>query len=159
MTEQSTQSAKTKAPEKLTTVSRVYDASPARVFEAWTKPEQLARWWGPNQFTLPECTVDFRVGGAFRMVMRGFGQDHGFGGVYREIVPGKRLVFTSVIDGSPDHEMMTTVTFEALADGKTKLTVTQTAPENEMHARGQKQGWSESLEKLAGALAGANDEH
>jgi uncharacterized protein YndB with AHSA1/START domain len=123
------------------------------VFEAWAKPENLARWWGPKEFTTPVCEVDFRAGGKLRMVMRGFGQDHGFRGVYREIVPGKKIVFTTVIEGSPEHEMLTTVTFESLGERKTKLTVEQTAPALEEHARGQRQGWGESLEKLAGYVA------
>jgi uncharacterized protein YndB with AHSA1/START domain len=87
------------------------------------------------------------------MVIRGFGQEHGFGGVYREIVPGKKIVFTAVIDGSEEHEMLTSVTFEAVSERKTKITVEQTAPALEEHARGQKQGWGESLEKLAGYIA------
>jgi uncharacterized protein YndB with AHSA1/START domain len=134
-------------------VSRVLDAPAMQVFDAWAKPENLAKWWGPKEFTTPVCELDFRVGGKLRMVMRGFGQDHGFGGVYREIVPGKKIVFTTVIDGSPDHEMLTSVTFESLGERKTKITVEQTAPALEVHARGQKQGWGESLEKLAGHVA------
>jgi uncharacterized protein YndB with AHSA1/START domain len=134
-------------------VSRVLDAPAMRVFDAWAKPENLQRWWGPKEFTTPLCDVDFRVGGKYRMVMRGFGLEHGFGGAYREIVPGKKIVFTCVIDGSPEHELLTTVTFEALGERTTKLTVEQTVPALEEHGRGQKQGWSESLEKLAAYVA------
>jgi uncharacterized protein YndB with AHSA1/START domain len=141
------------ATRPMMVVSRVLDAPAMQVFDAWAKPENLAKWWGPKEFTTPVCDVDFRVGGKYRMVMRGFGQEHGFGGVYREIVPGKKIVFTALIDGSPEHEMVTTVTFESLGERKTKLTVEQTAPALEEHARGQKQGWGESLEKLAAYVA------
>jgi uncharacterized protein YndB with AHSA1/START domain len=130
-------------------VSRVVDAPAMQVFDAWATPENLVKWWGPREFTTPVCEVDFRVGGKVRMVLRGFGREHGFGGVYREIVPGKKIVFTAVIDGSPEHEMVTSVTFEAVSERKTRITVEQTAPALEEHARGQKQGWGESLEKLA----------
>jgi len=134
-------------------VSRVIDAPVTQVFDAWATPEKLKRWWGPTEFSTPVCDVDFRVGGKYRMIMRGFGQEHGLGGVYREIAPGKKIVFTCLIDGSPEHEMVTTVTFEAIGEERTKLTVEQTAPALNEHARGQKQGWSESLEKLAAYVA------
>jgi len=130
------------------TLTRTFDAPCPLVFEAWTRPEHLARWWGPKGFTLPVCELDFRVGGAYRMVMRGpDGSDHGFGGVFREIVPCERIVFTAFIDGSPEHEILTTVTFTE-RDGRTTLTVRQTAPAVEAHARGQTQGWTEQLAKL-----------
>ena len=141
------------APEAPTMeVTRVFDAPRRLVFEAWTRPEHLVRWWGPKGFTLPTCEVDFRVGGAYRMVMRApDGTDHGFGGVYTEIVPPERIVFTALIDGSPERELVTTATFEE-RDGKTTLTVRQTAPASPDHARGQRQGWTEQLARLADFL-------
>jgi len=130
------------------TLTRVFDAPRELVFGAWSDPAHLVRWWGPNGFTLPGCEMDFRPGGAYSFVMRGpDGQDYPFHGVYREIVEPERIVFTAIIDNAPGNELLTTVTF-AEHGGKTRLTVKQTVP-TEPYARGQKQGWTESLECLA----------
>ncbi len=138
----------TKPAGKTVVITRVLDVPRRRVFETWSKPEHLVRWWGPKGFTLPGCEMDFRPGGAYRFVMRGpDGKDYPFHGVYREIVEAERIVFTAIIDNAPGNELVTTVTF-AEEGGKTRLTVEQTVP-TEPYARGQKQGWTESLECLA----------
>jgi uncharacterized protein YndB with AHSA1/START domain len=97
---------------------------PRLVFAAWTQPEHLSRWWGCEGGTLPVCEGDLRVGGAWRRVLRmADGSEHPFKGIYREIVPHQRLVYTECYDkpqiGSP--EWLTTVTFEDLG-GTTRLT-------------------------------------
>jgi uncharacterized protein YndB with AHSA1/START domain len=98
---------------------------------------------------MPSCQVDFRPGGAYRAVMRSpDGTEFPFHGVYREIVPQERIVFSAVIAPTPGDAVVTTVVFEDLG-GRTKVTVRQTAPALETAARGQRQGWTESLEKLA----------
>jgi uncharacterized protein YndB with AHSA1/START domain len=75
--------------------SRSFAAPRERVFRAFTAPSQLAKWWGPKGFTVPACTLEVRVGGAWRTVMRSpEGKDHIVSGVYREITPPARLVFT-----------------------------------------------------------------
>jgi uncharacterized protein YndB with AHSA1/START domain len=141
----------TKPANKTVVITRVFDAPRRLVFETWSKPEHLARWWGPNGFTLPGCEMDFRPGGAYRFVMRGpDGGDYPFHGVYREIVEPERIVFTAIIDNAPGNELMTTVTF-AEEGVTTRLTVEQTVP-TEPYARGQQQGWTESLECLADYL-------
>jgi uncharacterized protein YndB with AHSA1/START domain len=133
-------------------ITRVLDAPRRLVFETWSNPEHLAHWWGPKDFTLPGCELDFRPGGAYRFVMRGpDGLDYPFHGVYREIVEQERIVFTAIIDNAPGNELVTTVTF-AEHGGKTRLTVAQTVP-TEPYARGQKQGWTESLARLAEYVA------
>lgn len=133
-------------------LTRLFDAPVATVFAAWTQPKALARWWGPKDFTLPGCEVDFRPGGAYRMVMRDpAGNEYPFHGHYREIVPNERIVFNAVIEDSPGVEVLTTVTFVE-EDGKTRLTVRQDIPADEAAGKGQMEGWSGSLEKLAAAL-------
>jgi uncharacterized protein YndB with AHSA1/START domain len=132
-------------------VTRVFDAPRRLVFETWSDPKHLARWWGPKGFTLPGCELEFRPGGAYRFVMRGpDGGDYPFHGVYREIVAPERIVFTAVIDNAPGNELVTTVIF-AEEGSRTRLTVKQTVPA-EPYARGQEQGWTESLECLADYL-------
>jgi uncharacterized protein YndB with AHSA1/START domain len=129
-------------------LTRVFDAPRELMWKLWTEREHILKWWGPKGFTLPACEMDFRPGGAYRFVMRGpDGQDNPFHGVYREIVRPERIVFTAILDNLPGHELLTTVTF-ADEGGKTKLTVRQTTPPGDA-GRGQNQGWSETLERLA----------
>lgn len=134
-------------------ITRVFDAPRRLVFAAWSSAEHLSRWWGPNHFTVSEGTVDFRAGGTFDLCMRGpDGVDYWMRGSFREVAPPERIVFTSIIDPKEKQEILTTVTF-AEAAGRTTLTVRQTVPVNPMMARGQRQGWAESLERLAAHVA------
>jgi uncharacterized protein YndB with AHSA1/START domain len=73
-------------------LTRVFDASPLQVFEAWTKPEHVTCWWDPAGRPLAVCEIDLRLGGAFTFVPEGR-PDMPFSGTYREIVPGERVVF------------------------------------------------------------------
>jgi uncharacterized protein YndB with AHSA1/START domain len=76
-------------------LERRFKASPAQVFEAWTKPEHVTCWWDPGRQPLAVCEIDLRPGGAFTFVPQG--QSHSpFSGVYREIVPCKRLTFEAL---------------------------------------------------------------
>jgi len=129
-------------------ISRLINAPRTAVWEAWTKAEHLAQWWGPDGFSIPDCEVDFRVGGAFRMVMRGpDGTDYPFVNTYREITEPEQIVFTGTIDEASGQELVTTVRFTE-TDGKTTITVRQTVPVVEAYARGQVQGWTETLARL-----------
>jgi uncharacterized protein YndB with AHSA1/START domain len=79
---------------------RVFDAPRRLVFDAWTKPELLMRWFGgPREWSLTVCEIDLRVGGAYRFVTRHInGSEMGWGGIYREIAAPARLVFTERFD-------------------------------------------------------------
>ena len=66
----------TDSGERELRITRTFNAPRALVFEAWSKAEHLKRWFAPNGFTVPACELDFRVGGAYRPCMRGFGNDH-----------------------------------------------------------------------------------
>ena len=146
--------------EREVVITRIFDAPRALVFKAWTDPKHLKRWWGPKMFTNPVCEVDARVGGAWRIVMRGpDGVDYPCGGVYREIVEPERLVFTNIAtdhDGNPILDGLTTVDF-AEQGGKTKLTLTTRAVALVEYAaaylQGMEAGWTQSLETLAEELA------
>jgi uncharacterized protein YndB with AHSA1/START domain len=134
-------------------LSRLFRAPISQVFAAWSSPEALAHWWGPKDFTLPICELDFRPGGAYRMVMRGpDGTDYPFHGQFREIVPNQRIVFAALLDHAPGAEILTSVYFVG-EDGATLVTVCQQTPSQKEAAKGQRQGWSESLEKLGVALS------
>jgi uncharacterized protein YndB with AHSA1/START domain len=141
------------AAQKEVVITRVFDAPRRLVFAAWSSAEHLKQWWGPNGFTVPACDVEFRAGGKFDLCMRGRdGVDYWMRGAFREVVAPERIVFTSIIDEQAKQEIVTTVTF-AEAAGKTTLTVRQTVPVNPAMARGQRQGWTESLERLAAHVA------
>jgi len=137
-------------------IQRVFDAPRSLVFEAWTKPEHLARWWGPRDLTLAVCEMDFRPGGAWRFVLRApDGSDYGFDGEYREILPPERLVYTFRFDGAPGAEAVETLTFVE-KDGKTTLTNTMlhTSVENrDAHVRsGMEEGVLQTMDRLAELL-------
>ena len=77
------------------TISRTFAAARARVFKAFTDPDVLKEWFGPEGFSVPSATVDFRVGGKYRITMRSPEEtDHTVIGIYREIDEPNRLVFT-----------------------------------------------------------------
>ena len=106
-------------------ISRVIDAPRELVFEAWTNPEHVAKWWGPDGFTTTTREIDVRVGGAWRFVMHGpDGVDYENSIEYREIVPPERLVYLHTDPG--DAPMVggfeATVTFED-REGKTEVTM------------------------------------
>jgi uncharacterized protein YndB with AHSA1/START domain len=141
-------------------ITRLFEAPPERVFEAWTAPEHLARWWGPEGFTNPVCEMDVRVGGAWRIVMHApDGAMYPCRGVYLEIIASERLVFTNIAmddEGTPVLDGLTTVTFEE-EDGMTKLTLRTRAvaliPGAVEKLAGMNTGWSMSLDRLARELA------
>jgi len=136
-------------------LTRVFDAPRRLVFEAHTKPEHVRRWWGPRGSTLAVCEMDFRPGGAWRFVLRApDGQDYPFKGVYREILPPERLVYTFVYDveGIREHEALETLSFEE-HDGKTTLTsrvLHKTVAARDGHLQsGMESGAAETWDRLA----------
>jgi uncharacterized protein YndB with AHSA1/START domain len=137
------------------TITRVFDAPRALVFEAWSKPEHLSRWFAPNGFTVPSCEMDFRVGGKYRLCMRGFGKDHWVHGVYREIVVPERIVWTGNLEHD-GNEMVTTITF-ADDKGKTRLKAHQTFSIETDSSRGAPVGWTQTLDHLAEYVATLRD--
>jgi uncharacterized protein YndB with AHSA1/START domain len=141
--------------ERELTLTRVFNAPREAVFKAWTDPKELAKWWGPKGFTNPVCEIDLKPGGALHIVMRApDGGEYPMKGVFREIVPPSRLVFTNNAvdkDGHPIIEGLTTVTF-AEEGGKTKLTLQTRGVAMVDYAaaylQGMEAGWTQSLEKL-----------
>ena len=133
-------------------MSRVINAPRDRVFEAWTKPEQMTQWFAPKPFQLIVGKMDFRPGGRFSMAMRGpNGEDFPFTGTYREIVPPVKLSWTGEFPNGPADQMSTVISFEEEGQ-RTKLHVRQTfhlmTPEIEHATKGAKQGWTMTLDQL-----------
>jgi uncharacterized protein YndB with AHSA1/START domain len=137
-------------------LTRVFDAPRRLVFEAFSKPELLKRWFGPRGYALVVCEVDFKVGGGFRFVLRGpDGKDMGMRGVYREIVPPERSVHMESFDDYPGESQVTAVFMEQ--NGKTTMTATVLYPSKEVRdivlKTGMEHGAAESYDKLAEVLA------
>jgi len=109
-------------------LTRLFDAPRALVFEAMTRPEHVARWWGQlgEGYSVPVCEVDLRVGGRWRFVNRHPKGEVAFHGEYREITPPARLVYTELMEPYPDASLVTT-TFAEEA-GKTRVTVIASYP-------------------------------
>lgn len=104
-------------------ITRQLDAPKHRVYEAWTTPELVKRWWHANRGQMTTCAIDLRVGGTWRYVMvADGGLEVAFHGEYREIVPNERIVTTEVYEGMPDAQALNTVTF-AEVDGRTIVTI------------------------------------
>ncbi len=104
-------------------ITREFDAPKDLVWRAWTTPELIKRWWNAKRGEVTVAEVDLRVGGAWRYVMiADGGQEVGFHGEYREIVPGERIVSTEVFEGMPDAESLNTLTLTE-QEGRTTLTV------------------------------------
>jgi uncharacterized protein YndB with AHSA1/START domain len=138
--------------DRLLVVSRLIDAPRDLVFQAWTRQEHVARWWGPEGFVTTFCEMDIREGGSFRLCMRSpAGTYHWKQGVYREILPPERIVFTFAWEdvlGNPGHELLTTVT---LADqgGRTLLTLRQEVFQTAVDCDDHRQGWTSCLASFA----------
>lgn len=138
-------------------VTRVFDAPRARVFEAWTRAEHVARWWDPTGTPLAACEIDLRPAGAFRWVHRnpGGGEGYAFSGVYREILPPEKLVFTvRMFPSGPDP--IGTLLF-ADHGQRTTLTLTITCATQQerdsLLSHGVEAGTLKTMENLAAYLA------
>jgi uncharacterized protein YndB with AHSA1/START domain len=103
-------------------MTRTFDAPRDLVFEAHTSCEHMSRWWGPRRYEVTECDIDFREGGAWRIVHAGpDGERHVFFGEYREIVRPETISWTFGFEGMSGEPGVETVTFEE-HDGVTTLT-------------------------------------
>ena len=137
-------------------MTRVFDAPRQMVFDAFSKPELLKRWFGPRGWSLVVCDVDWRVGGGFRFVLRGpDGRDMGMRGVYKELAAPERSVHVESFDDFPGESVVTSVLTERA--GKTTMTITVSYPTREirdmMLKSGMEHGAAESYDKLAEMLA------
>jgi uncharacterized protein YndB with AHSA1/START domain len=155
-------------------VTRVFDAPVARVWRAWTEPEQVMRWWGPTGFTCPVARMDVRVGGMSLVAMRApaefGGQDMYNTWTYTAIVPLERLEYIlrfadqdgQAIDpaalGLPPgvpSEVPHVLTLKDRGNGTTRLTITEYGYTSEQGRDLSRAGLEQCLDKLATALAAA----
>ncbi len=142
-------------------ITRTFDLPLDRIWQAWTEPESFKKWWGPKDFTCPECTIDLRVGGKTLACMRSKdGKDFWSTGTFLEIVPKKRLVYEDNFSDekgntvSPSYygmpgewnDVLVTVEFEDL-NGKTKMDLRHKGIPQEMY-NDCIQGWQECFDKM-----------
>lgn len=129
-------------------ITRTFDAPRDLVYQAWTEPERLMKWWGPGGFTGTASEVDLRVGGNWRACMRSpEGVEHWSHGVYREIEPPERLTMTFTWDEPDATETLIALTFEN--DGaRTRMTFRQSPFDSAESRDGHREGWTGSFNDL-----------
>lgn len=130
---------------------RVLRTSPDRLYRAFLDPDAMAKWLPPFGFTGKVHQMDARIDGKWRMSFTNFstGNGHSFGGQYLELVPGKRLRYTSKFDDAKlPGEMVTTVDLREVSCG-TELNVVQEGIPDVIPAEACYLGWQESLKLLA----------
>lgn len=141
-------------------ITRTFNGPPHIVFDAWTKPELVSRWWAPKSrgVSVASCTVDARAGGGYRYVLRlANGNQLAFSGVYTEVTRPSRLVYTERFEPTADGvqpgdpENIITVTFEDRG-GKTHLVSSTMCPTKELRdmimETGMEHGMRESMDQL-----------
>lgn len=168
---------RTESSLKELVITREFDAPRERVWKAWTDPEMVKRWWGPEGFTAPSVKIDLRVGGKYIFAMQGLpgSQWEAVGynaGVFKEVVPNQKLVLTIYMsdkegnmldptaygmDSNFPNESFYTVLFEDIGSGRTRLSLVFPKPESEAEYQailnsGMEEGWKSQLNKLEQAL-------
>jgi uncharacterized protein YndB with AHSA1/START domain len=142
--------------ERTVALTRFFAAPRARVFEAWTRAEQLAHWFGPRNFTAHSCEADARPGGVFRLCMRSpDGRDYWVRGSYRELVAPSHLVIDCVADDEHGAAMLEEVIRVTLTEqaGGTQLELKADAAGPGARAKaaleGMEQGWAQTIDRLS----------
>lgn len=148
------------ATKEAIVIERIFDAPVNLIWQLWTQPEHFKNWYGPQGFTAPVAEMDVRVGGKHLFCMEMQTPEGGrkiwTTGEYSEVVPNKRLVYTSSpadehgnVVSLPDHGLMTTTVTVGLEDlgGRTKMIMTHAGlPAGD---EGANEGWKQTFAKLA----------
>ena len=133
------------------TLTRSYPVAPEKVWRAWTDPQALRRWWGPGgDQPVSVAQLDVRVGGRFRIVFGGAdGKMHECAGVYQEVVPNRKLVFTwTWPNTTPERKSLVTIVFRASGKG-TDIDFKHEQLFDEKVRDDHQRGWTSVLDKLA----------
>lgn len=136
---------------------RVFQAPRERVWAAFTEPDLISRWWGLRSSVTIIDRQDLRAGGGWRFVQRNEdGSETAFRGIYREVTPPERIVYTFEWEGMPGHVLIDTASFEDLGD-RTKVTVHSlfhtTGERDGMIDAGMERGLNEGYSQLDELLA------
>jgi uncharacterized protein YndB with AHSA1/START domain len=135
------------------TLKRKLKASAEKVFAAWTQPQALKQWFGPSDATaVALAQADLRVGGRYRIILKPpSGEEHRVGGVYRQIVPNRKLVFSWAWESTPERESLVTIEIKPTDQG-CELTLTHERFVDEATRDRHEQGWTGSLGRLERSL-------
>ena len=146
-------------------IARTFNGPARIVFDAWTRPELVKRWWAPRSLgiSIVSCDADIRVGGTYRYVLRVHaGHELAFSGKYTEVTPYTRLVYTQIFEPTAsganpgDDGIVITVTFDE-RDGKTSLVSHSLCPSKEVRdmiiASGMEHGMRETMDQLEELVA------
>lgn len=142
-------------------LTRIIDATAEKLFDCWTQPELIKQWFAPAPWSTPAAETDLRAGGASKITMRSpEGQDFPNSGIYLEVIPGKKIVFTDAFTSawtpSAKPFFVGTITFEDVGGGKTRYTARAahwTQEDCDAHEKmGFHEGWGLCATQLA-ALA------
>jgi uncharacterized protein YndB with AHSA1/START domain len=147
-------------------ITRVFEARRETVFAAWTTAEHLKHWFAPAGYSVTFCTVEFRVGGTWRLCFQApDGREVWARGTYREIAAPERIVFTDIVVDEADAPRLETLTTVTFADerGQTRLTVQVNVvelfdPRAAPIIGRLDSGWRETVEKLAQHIAFRQDD-
>lgn len=135
-------------------LKRVFQAPLAQVYQAWTDPEMMNEWFHPDSQMRSTCAVDLRVGGRYEVQMHPpEGDPYIAAGVYQEIIPNEKLVFTWRWQGiAGAEESLVTILFQPTGNGDTELTLRHERLDNEEDRDKHIEGWEGILNQLAAAL-------
>lgn len=134
------------------TIVRELKVPPAKVYAALTKPDLMIQWWSPDAGLTLGAEADVRVGGRFRVTFRLMnGDEHSPIGIYREVVPDRKLVFTWEWPGIPERESVVTFLLEPI-EGGTRLTLMHERLPDEPARESHEAGWMGFLENLQSFL-------
>jgi uncharacterized protein YndB with AHSA1/START domain len=145
------------AAELTLDLTRLLPAPPHRVFGACTEPEELAKWWGPHGFTVPDIDFAPRVGSSYRIAMQPpDGELFHLAGEFREVDPPERLAYTFAWEppDPDDQENLVTLVFLE-REGSTELVMSQAPFLAQARLELHRQGWTDSMDRLAALLSGA----
>ena len=129
------------------TIKRRFNAAPEKVFAAWADPDKMRHWIGPTGTLSARTASDLRVGGRYDIKMILAVGEHDVGGVYREIVPNEKLVFTWAWQSTPERESLVTVTFKPDGTGTVMTLLHEQLFDNETRDR-HNAGWLGTIDRL-----------
>ena len=129
------------------TIKRRLNAPPAKVYAAWIDPQMIARWFGPAGVESVEAKTDLRIGGRYHIIMHVPGDRHDVMGIYREVMPNEKLVFTWAWKSTPERESLVTLTFKPDGAGTLLTLLHEQFFDADARDRHQ-QGWAGAIDKL-----------
>jgi uncharacterized protein YndB with AHSA1/START domain len=135
------------------TIKRHLTASPEKIYAAWTDPEKIVKWFGPDAGPVKSANLDVREGGSYAITFfTEDGEEHNVSGVYREVVPNEKLVFSWAWRTMPERESLVTVLIRRMGEGSVLTLLHEKFFDEDARDR-HEHGWTGCLDKLETYLA------